>query len=1010
MTNPIIPIELVEQVARKNCVLFLGWSYSDPKPGILTDKVLSKKLSERIGFSDTTKTLDEVAEFFEVQRGPVALRQFACDVIESFESPPAFYKDLLQLPFNIIVSTSLDTYVKRILQDLGIKFNYVMRDEEITFIEEEKDTRIVVKLYGDIDNRSSMVLTKENLIGFFDKFPSISDLLKYYFNTKTLVFIGYNLDDPHFSQLYAYTNQRTKGYQKRAFAIVPKADEYQKTVWGKKNLTILDTDIDSFLGELQKNINVYSPEHGISLSHSDIPAVRALKAPYKFLNSFDEDDSGIFFGREKEITQTTHKLLSNKLIILYGKSGYGKTSLIKAGIIPLLLANSYLPIYARCSSDPLVSIKSGLLDRLAKYKLSDEAVNFLNGKLNIPLKEFVVECGKWQSKRLVVILDQFEEFFISLGEETKIQFVRELADCVDSPLDITFVLSLREDFLPDLHDIKKLRSMVGDSYRLRALSLKSAQDAILKPAAQFNIQIEPEVVSAIIGELSDKGNVDPAQLQIVCDRLYNKLPETSKIIDEALYGDLGGVRQILSDYLDEILYDFGAKRMDVAHKILRSMVTSWFTRIPISYTEAVLYTSDIPDWNESETRELLSDLIKVRLIRRTVDTSEEAFELTHEYLIVKIREWIDLEQLRVKESLDLLRQELNNWLRHQIPMDKSKLAIIDSQRDRLVLDNRQKVFMLTAAIQQDFEFEYWLKRNDGNHLVIEQLLKLLDNDDPNVRNLAGLGLSINSRDESILDTVMRTFEFTANPNTIALINELGDQGFVFLNDFSQRVIRVVEKRFTKNMSHVPAGKFLAGTHKSSVENIIDGLEPDKKPPISFFDGQYPQREIEIADFYIDKYMVTNSEYKEFKKDHRFDLGKENHPAVGVSYFDALAYAQWLGKDLPTEYEWEKASRGLDGRDFPWGNEWMPKNCNTSISGYEGTTPVGNFPDGISPYGCFDMSGNVWEWTSTAETNGHMVLRGGSWSRYGILPWCWYRFSYKPDQGYPNVGFRCIKRK
>ena len=163
-------------------------------------------------------------------------------------------------------------------------------------------------------------------------------------------------------------------------------------------------------------------------------------------------------------------------------------------------------------------------------------------------------------------------------------------------------MSLREDFLADLQDIKSLRSLIGDSYRLKALAEQAAQDAIQRPANKYGLEVDSQVIKKIVDELAEKGQVDPAQLQIVCDRLYNRLQEYSKEINQALYDDLGGVKQILADYLDEILFDFGAKRMAVAHKILRNMVTSLFTRIPITFAEAVLYTNDIPEWSDVDTK------------------------------------------------------------------------------------------------------------------------------------------------------------------------------------------------------------------------------------------------------------------------------------------------------------------------------------------------------------------------------------------------------------------------
>jgi len=90
--------------------------------------------------------------------------------------------------------------------------------------------------------------------------------------------------------------------------------------------------------------------------------------------------------------------------------------------------------------------------------------------------------------------------------------------------------------------------------------------------------------------------------------------------------------------------------------------------------------------------------------------------------------------------------------------------------------------------------------------------------------------------------------------------------------------------------------------------------------------------------------------------------QDDHPIVNVSWDDAVAYAKWAGAALPTEAQWEKAARGTDGRQYPWGNDWDAAKFVSSFGGNAGgTKPVGSCPDGISPYGALDMAGNVWEW-------------------------------------------------
>ncbi|MDE0483860.1 MAG: SUMF1/EgtB/PvdO family nonheme iron enzyme [Candidatus Poribacteria bacterium] len=169
------------------------------------------------------------------------------------------------------------------------------------------------------------------------------------------------------------------------------------------------------------------------------------------------------------------------------------------------------------------------------------------------------------------------------------------------------------------------------------------------------------------------------------------------------------------------------------------------------------------------------------------------------------------------------------------------------------------------------------------------------------------------------------------------------------------------------MVFVPAGDFIMGS------------DLDKDPMADPLD-ELPQHKVYLDAFFIDKYEVSNADYTKFVEatGHRnsifWDNPKFNHPdqpVVGVTWGDAAAYAEWVGKRLPTEAEWEKAARGTDGRIWPWGNEFDPTKCNFDdegkfdghLDGFAMAAPVDSFHPGASPYGALNMVGNVAEWVS-----------------------------------------------
>ena len=223
------------------------------------------------------------------------------------------------------------------------------------------------------------------------------------------------------------------------------------------------------------------------------------------------------------------------------------------------------------------------------------------------------------------------------------------------------------------------------------------------------------------------------------------------------------------------------------------------------------------------------------------------------------------------------------------------------------------------------------------------------------------------------------------------------------------------------MALIPGGEFLMGIEGRS--SLADKL-PDA----------YPAHKVYLDPFYIDKYEVTNSQYKRFVQEKSAksplfsndpNFNGPNQPVVGIRHGDASFYAWWAGKRLPTEAEWEKAARGSKALIYPWGNEFASSNCNAYPNGINRTVDVDRYPEGASPYGVMNMAGNAAEWIADyydrdyyknspmknprgpSEERNARVVRGGDFKSDPLEVSAVMRDQAGEYSTFPNLGFRCV---
>jgi formylglycine-generating enzyme required for sulfatase activity len=244
----------------------------------------------------------------------------------------------------------------------------------------------------------------------------------------------------------------------------------------------------------------------------------------------------------------------------------------------------------------------------------------------------------------------------------------------------------------------------------------------------------------------------------------------------------------------------------------------------------------------------------------------------------------------------------------------------------------------------------------------------------------------------------------------------------------------------EGMVKIPAASdYLFEVHGVEIEGDNDA-GVDVQYPWDPTPRRYHTHRMEVNSFFIDKYPVTNQDFKRFieatkykpadahnfLKDWKggtFPAGWEKKPVTWVSLEDARAYAKWAGKRLPHEWEWQYAAQGLDGRAYPWGNNWSDTSAPPQEHGHtlRGPTDVDAFPSGASPFGVMDMTGNIWQWTDEFldEHTRAAILRGGSYYRPDGSNW-YFPATYRLDEHGKyllmapskdragTLGFRCVK--
>jgi len=366
---------------------------------------------------------------------------------------------------------------------------------------------------------------------------------------------------------------------------------------------------------------------------------------FRGLSPFHEADRDRFYGRESDTSLLLKKVASPEFRfgVLYGESGCGKTSLLRAGLLPRLREMGFLALYCRSYSD----LSAAIVAECEKHTL----IEFRPGQ---SLQEYLATVSRELNAAIIVVCDQFEEFFVSSKSSSERErFLSLVSECFyQGSLSVHFLLSLRSDFLhlisSEFADRVEEPLLSSRLYRLRQFDEAHAVDIITRSARQAGLPFDPDLSLQVARDLAVSGTVLPSELQIVGEQLQSK-----RVFSLQEYRRLGGKTSLVHQYLEDAIQSSG--NPEIAKLLLRSLISDENTRLTLQLAEIV----DRTQRSSSTVKLVLEHFVHSRLVRCLQDDEPWRYELMHEYLIDKINQLTGRVMDARQRANRLLRQYLS---------------------------------------------------------------------------------------------------------------------------------------------------------------------------------------------------------------------------------------------------------------------------------------------------------------------------------------------------------------
>ena len=437
------------------------------------------------------------------------------------------------------------------------------------------------------------------------------------------------------------------------------------------------------------------------------------KSPFKFLDSYSKEDRDIFFGREKEIEELHSRVFESKILVVYGTSGTGKSSLINCGLANKFNDADWLPISIRRG----FNINQSLYDSLNRAAISKlpPSKKTGSGELSIDLPKSLRSVYLDHFRPVFLIFDQFEELFIFGSVNEKDDLIRNISKVVDSDLQCRFIFSIREEYLAGITEFERvIPSFLSNRIRIEKMTRQNALRVIEGPCRVNEIEIGEGLPAALLENLNPESpEVELTYLQVYLDRIFrlasakdnDRIVLTTDLLEKA-----GDVKDLLGSFLEEQISNLDDP--DLGMIVLKSFVSVKGTRQQITVDEVLAYSKSLGRNIDIEAvMALMQTFIKLRILRDKDENSR--YELRHDSLAAKIYEKITLVEKELLEIRLFIDNAFGNYEKRQLYLTDDDLKYIAPYEDKLFLNER-----ITRFISQSKKEIYKARRRRQNVMIV----------------------------------------------------------------------------------------------------------------------------------------------------------------------------------------------------------------------------------------------------------------------------------------------------